>query len=358
MGGLILLVFAFKWSILDANNIPSGSMIPTLKIGDYLFVNKMRFSLRIPYTEIELVHYDHPSRGDIITFIPPPPGDADKHYVKRVMGMPGDLIRIRNVPACRLEEYLETGVLDTSRPLQKPDGEREKARDFSCDRTVAARSGYSEPVVAVVEYREDETSPWKNYHLTEMDGQTGRKTLTDSDSLRVLHPDYFPPEERRGYLPVLFKETINGKEHYLVETTDASTAEQRYRLCPTIDSEGCRIPEGNYMVLGDNRDDSKDSRYLGWIPEERILGKAYLIYFSINWRDYICMDYSAFFQDAPTPDRGFLLPDFPPEDQHRYCSDLDAMAGYESVTAYIKRTLLYRIPRLAVRWDRIGTFLK
>lgn len=97
-GILVVLVFAFKHSILDANNIPSGSMIPTLKIGDYLFVNKMRFSLYFPFTYWELLHFDDPHRGDIVTFVPP--RDPSKNYVKRLIGMPGDRIRIRNISIC------------------------------------------------------------------------------------------------------------------------------------------------------------------------------------------------------------------------------------------------------------------
>ncbi|MCB1140131.1 MAG: signal peptidase I, partial [Leptospiraceae bacterium] len=69
-GLLLLLVFAFKQSVLDANNIPSGSMIPTLKVGDYLFVNKMRYSLRLPFLGTEILRIDDPKRGEIITFIP------------------------------------------------------------------------------------------------------------------------------------------------------------------------------------------------------------------------------------------------------------------------------------------------
>jgi signal peptidase I len=68
---IIFVVFAFKSSILDANNIPSGSMLPTLKIGDFLFVNKMRYSFRMPFSEGEIFRYDNPKRGDIVTFIPP-----------------------------------------------------------------------------------------------------------------------------------------------------------------------------------------------------------------------------------------------------------------------------------------------
>lgn len=100
---IVILVFAFKSSVLDANNIPSGSMIPTLKIGDFLFVNKMRYSIRMPFTESELIRIDDPQRGDIVTFAPPfralSLGDSRdgffaKRYVKRVVGLPGDTIRI------------------------------------------------------------------------------------------------------------------------------------------------------------------------------------------------------------------------------------------------------------------------
>lgn len=93
---LIIAVFGFKDFILDANNIPSGSMIPTLKIGDYLFVNKMRYSIRAPFTGLELARLDEPERGDIITFIPP--HERERHFVKRVMGLPGDRIAFGKCP--------------------------------------------------------------------------------------------------------------------------------------------------------------------------------------------------------------------------------------------------------------------
>ncbi len=109
-GIIVVLVFAFKSSILDANNIPSGSMIPTLKIGDFLFVNKMRYSFRMPFTEKELIRIDDPKRGDIVTFIPPSTALAQeesrtgifaKRFVKRVVGLPGDTVRITR-------KYLDT----------------------------------------------------------------------------------------------------------------------------------------------------------------------------------------------------------------------------------------------------------
>ena len=87
---IIFVVFAFKSSILDANNIPSGSMLPTLKIGDFLFVNKMRYSFRMPFSEGEIFRYDNPKRGDIVTFIPPDraiqeeiPSDSESNFGTR-----------------------------------------------------------------------------------------------------------------------------------------------------------------------------------------------------------------------------------------------------------------------------------
>ena len=103
---LICVVLAFKDCTLDANNIPSGSMIPTLKIGDYLFVNKMRYSIRLPFIGREIWRHDNPKRGDIITFQSPNPSEQ-QHYVKRVMAIAGDRIRLREIRACDLMQLSE-----------------------------------------------------------------------------------------------------------------------------------------------------------------------------------------------------------------------------------------------------------
>ncbi len=355
LGFLVFLVFAFKSSVLDANNIPSGSMIPTLKIGDYLFVNKMRYSLHFPYTDLEVWRYDNPHRGDIITFIPPPPGDTGKHYVKRVMGMPGDRIRIRNIPACGLNSYLHTQEEKNSVP-GSADKEAPADREYRCDPMLPGQVEFSEPVIALFEYRENDQGPWKNYHPGELPAQLSRTTLHDADNVRVLHPSVRPTDP--APLPVLFQETINGTKHTIVESSYAVPAP---RLCPSIETEGCLIPEGYYMVMGDNRDDSNDSRYLGYIHRDRILGKAVMVYFSINWRDDICKKYLETVhhsREYAKEEGGFLLEDFPPEKQQEYCSLLDYQSEGESVSGYFKRTILYRLGRLSVRWYRIGTLLK
>lgn len=370
LGLLFILVFAFKNSVLDANNIPSGSMIPTLKIGDYLFVNKMRYSFRIPYTNIELFRYDDPQRGDIITFIPPPPARPEKHYVKRVIGIPGDLVRIRNIPVCQLESYLnmikenEDANLSDSQGQETPETKEvvrksyikeSTDRDYSCTSLFEEHTAYQEPVIALVEYKPGGKGDWQTFPMEEMSGKMAIKVLSDSDNERVLHPDLFPPGIPRYTLPVLFRVKTGGREHEIVEK--ANTTEP-YALCPNISTSGCEIPYDYYLVMGDNRDDSSDSRLIGLIKRHSILGKAVIIYFSINWHDQICRDYIQSIHQVDMADRGFLLDDFPPESQYRYCSDMDRNEGTEGIFAYLMRTVLYRIPRMTVRWDRIGVILK
>lgn len=341
-GILIALVFAFKSSILDANNIPSGSMIPTLKIGDYLFVNKMRYSLRFPFTEYELLRIDDPQRGDIITFIPPPPEDPSRHYVKRVVGMPGDRIRIRNIPACELAAMLGT------------DKGRELKREYICGERIGFFGG-REPRIAFVEYKPNDTGPWLNYRPEEQPGEAAKTLLTDSDEARALHPDFRRDDTVNDTLPVVFQETVRGVGHMTVES---SQAERPMYPCPEITTDGCLIPENYFMAMGDNRDDSKDSRFIGLIARNKILGKAIIIYFSINWRDGICRDYRNYIaRDRQDPSRGYGFPDFPPEEQAKYCSESDMNEFSESILEYLQRTVRYRIPRMAIRWYRIGSLL-
>ncbi len=327
---LIVLVFAFKHSILDANNIPSGSMIPTLKIGDYLFVNKMRFSLYFPFTYIELLHIDDPQRGDIVTFIPP--RDPSKNYVKRIIGMPGDRIRIRNISIC-----------DPTLPIK-----RAKNTLYKCNQESEKKNWI--PYIAFVEYKENDQGEWKHFTIEEVDSDIAYKILHDSDSIRVLYPE---DRGNFGYLPVLFKENINGKIHYFIETAEIMIPDS---LCSDIETTGCVLEKNQYFMMGDNRDDSQDSRFwqVGPITRDRILGKPLIIYFSINWRDQICFAYYEYMGGK----KGFPISDFPIEEQQKYCSVYDVNLYNEDILSYLRRTLFYRIPRMDIRWYRIGTLLE
>jgi signal peptidase I len=95
----LLLVFAIRSSVIEAFKIPSGSMIPTLMIGDHIFVNKFSYGVKVPFSDlftdpINIVKRDPPKRGDIIVFIFPK--DEQFYYIKRVIGVPGDTIQIKN----------------------------------------------------------------------------------------------------------------------------------------------------------------------------------------------------------------------------------------------------------------------
>lgn len=113
LGGLVAFVFAIKTSVLDANNIPSPSMEPTLMIGDFLFVNKMRYTFDLPYTNIHLFRIAYPERGDIVTFTPPQDSMSyvNKTLVKRVVGVPGDTIEVTD------HEVTVSGVKYPTRPV-------------------------------------------------------------------------------------------------------------------------------------------------------------------------------------------------------------------------------------------------
>lgn len=311
---IVLFVLAFKSSVLDANNIPSGSMIPTLKIGDFLFVNKMRYSIRVPFTEKEIYSYDDPKRGDIVTFAPPNTalqfGESredwfPKRYVKRVIGLPGDRIRITPTPLERNGRRIYYGK---------------------------------------IEYMEKGSSEFQTYSFHEEDPGS---ILYDVDDMGAVEN-------------FVFKEKKPRFEHYVIE---GPLMEKRTDCYGTT---GCLIPEGHYMMQGDNRPNSFDSRDWGYVPRKDILGKALLIYFSINWKDHVCQYKSGKELAELKTDNA---PRYEGDELESKCKDT---AYYNSIPKihssfsdrerdemnWFKKTIFYRIPRMEIRWSRIGTILE
>ncbi|HMV42757.1 MAG TPA: signal peptidase I [Leptospiraceae bacterium] len=338
---IIILVFGFKSSILDANNIPSGSMIPTLKIGDFLFVNKMRYSFRMPFTEKELYRFDDPKRGDIVTFAPPnrdkvrallialnlspdlsvyiPPAIEEnyiesngpqrffglanmfsKRFVKRVIGLPGDTIRLT-----------QTQVKTT----------RGDAVSYT-----------------FIEYKEKGSTDFKNYGPQI---QPSEKELSDLDNVNAIGKSLFT-ENKRDF------------KHFTIEGSHMGNY-TFYEYC-SRNGGVCTIPDGYYMVMGDNRDDSSDSRFWGLVKREDILGKALIIYFSINWKDYTCM----YKEGAGTESDPYHEEKYENEELFKHChvSEIDRTMMNESIFGWLDRTLRYRIWRMDIRWKRIGRILQ
>lgn len=176
---VVIVVLFIRAFLLQAYNIPSGSMKPTLLVGDFILVNKLVYRL------------SEPRRGDIVVF--EWPLNPQIHFIKRIVGMPGDILEIK------------------------------EGRVFINGREVATR---------------------------------------------------FEREEREnGVIKLIYEETLpSGVKHKI--------ALYQSPLLPRKDIPPIRIPEGHYFVMGDNRDNSEDSRYWGLLPRENIVGKAFVIYFS------------------------------------------------------------------------------
>jgi signal peptidase I len=200
--GLILflvLMSLFRSAIADHMQVPTGSMNPTVVEGDQILVNKLAYGLRIPFTHVWLYQGDGPKRGDIITFDSPVDGDT---WLKRVVGLPGDTVEMR-------DEML----IINGKPLSYKPGDA-AAADQLLQRTRRLRLEFA-------------------------DEQLGE----------VTHPIMILPQvtdARRSFAPIT-------------------------------------IPPGQYWLMGDNRDNSADSRYIGAIGRERITGHARTVLLSLDY---------------------------------------------------------------------------
>ena len=193
--GVALLLRAF---VVEAFQIPSGSMIPTLAVGDHIFVSKFAYAVGIPFTNTKIAELSQPKRGDIIVFKYPPEQNID--YIKRVVGLPGETIEVR-----RNELFVD------GQPMPR------ELSGAACSDSESASDGeeFRHPCEAWLEHLGRET------HLTHQDPR-------------------LPPS---NYGPV-------------------------------------KVPPGQYFCMGDNRDNSKDSRVWGFVPYELIKGRALIVWWS------------------------------------------------------------------------------
>lgn len=187
----IILMSIFRSAVADWNSVPTGSMKPTIIEGDRIFVNKVAYDIRVPFTHISLIRHSDPARGDIIVF------DSKKselRLVKRVIGLPGDIVEMEN------------NVL-------KINGE----------------------VLQYTHYGESRDSKDKIENL-----------------LGIKH----------------FVRTKQGNSGRLSTFSPV------------------RVPTGHYLVLGDNRDNSADSRIIGFVPRNEIVGRSRSIVMSLDYENF------------------------------------------------------------------------
>lgn len=197
--GFLLFMFGMvlvRSAVADWYGVPSGSMYPTLMIGDRIVANRLAYDIKLPFTDVVLKHLADPQRGDIVTFTSPEDGER---LVKRLMAVPGDVVEMRG------EELTING----------------------------AKASYAEA--------------------------TG-------DVVQRITPDYAGPQ-------LVLTEQLLGTRHPIIVMPERQALR---------DFGPVTVPAGQYLMLGDNRDNSKDSRYIGFVKRELITGKVFRVAFSLD----------------------------------------------------------------------------
>ena len=206
---VILIVFLLRSFLFEPFKIPSGSMIPTLLVGDLILVNKFDYGVRLPVVNKKVLANKNPARGDVVVFRYPPDPRID--YIKRVVGVPGDEVT-----------YLNKQLTINGQPVPSA-----KLPDFY-----------------------DEDSLRYSQQSSEKLGAAEHRILTD--------------KERPPFVP--------GVQNF--PNSDAC----RY----SAEGVTCKVPAGHYFMMGDNRDNSVDSRYWGFVPDRNLVGRAFFVWMNFG----------------------------------------------------------------------------
>ena len=206
---VILMVFLLRSFLFEPFKIPSGSMIPTLWVGDLILVNKFHYGVRLPVINTKLTDGNPPQRGDVMVFRYPPKPSLD--YIKRVVGLPGDEVAYLNKRLRVNGQVVETGPVP----------------EF---------------------FDEDSMRYMKQFE--EKLGDKPHRMLNDDD--------------RPAFVP--------GAEDFIYKDNC------RY----SVEGVVCKVPAGHFFMMGDNRDNSLDSRYWGFVPERNIVGRAVFVWMNFG----------------------------------------------------------------------------
>ena len=216
---VIAVVFLLRSFLFEPFKIPSGSMIPTLLVGDLILVNKFHYGVRLPVINLKITEGHPVQRGDVMVFRYPPKPSLD--YIKRVVGVPGDEVA-----------YLNKQLTINGQPVAKS-----PLPDF---------------------FEEDSLRYIKQFQETLTTG-SGPQSPGPTKAVRLLN-DAERPAFVAGADDFPFKELC------------------RY----TVEGVTCKVPPGHYFMMGDNRDNSLDSRYWGFVPERNIVGKAFFVWMNFG----------------------------------------------------------------------------
>ena len=208
---VIVIVFLIRSFWVEPFKIPSGSMKPTLLVGDFILVNKYTYGIRLPVVNKKIIDINPIKRGDVVVFRYPANPNVD--YIKRVVGTPGDRVVYRNK---RLT------VNDELAPIQS--------------------SGY-----------------YTDAELNYLRLPTYSEKLGDHTHQMMVVPAQ-PP----------------------VDLAQVQQFANRGNCEYNDDGFSCTVPAGHYFMMGDNRDQSSDSRYWGFVPDDHVKGRAFLVWMNFN----------------------------------------------------------------------------
>jgi len=191
---VLFVVLVLRSFLVEPFQIPSGSMLPTLKIGDFILVNKFHYGIRLPVSNTKVLSLNEPERGDVIVFRYP--DKPSVNYIKRVAGVPGDRIQYVN------KQLFINGEVQPQALLAQ-----------------------------------------------------------------------LPPKRP---VQLLMEENLSGVSHQIFRDTQRVGVVGEWV-----------VPAGQYFVVGDNRDNSNDSRYWGFVPEENLVGKAFAVW--MHWESFFSL---------------------------------------------------------------------
>jgi len=217
---VIAVVFVLRSFLFEPFKIPSGSMIPTLWVGDLILVNKFHYGVRLPVINLKITDGNPVERGDVMVFRYPPKPNLD--YIKRVIGLPGDEIA-----------YLNKQLTINGQPVPKT-----PLPDF---------------------FEEDSLRYIKQFEERIPLGDKPEASVTSVRLHRLLND-----ADRPAFVP--------GADEFMYKDNC------RY----TVEGVTCKVPAGHYFMMGDNRDNSLDSRYWGFVPEKNIVGKAFFVWMNFG----------------------------------------------------------------------------